>query len=286
MSQATYIANRQGERLFTVYASADDAAAAGDLAVSVAMPAGESGVAGAPDPRPPAQRPLALLIHGFSDVHDSPHMRAALAGLQAAGYDVLRWDATNSWGRSGGSLELATWGNAVRDAEDVLEWACHQAWWRQPVTLAGHSLGAAVALTLAVARPGLARRVILVAPPASGRLMSKRLNPALRTLWWMTGRLPDRWPRRGQARQYFRYQLLHDGLAYDGVKLARRLTIPAAMIAAAADITTPPVHARLIYEAVPVAQQAGYIEVPDAGHVFSEHLPGLRAAVQAAAQAL
>jgi predicted alpha/beta-hydrolase family hydrolase len=42
------------------------------------------------------------LAHGFSDVHDTPHMRALTAAWVRAGYNVVVWDATHSWGRSEG----------------------------------------------------------------------------------------------------------------------------------------------------------------------------------------
>jgi pimeloyl-ACP methyl ester carboxylesterase len=63
---------------------------------------------------------------------------------------------------------------------------------RGPFDLAGHSLGAGVALTLACARPKLVQRLILVAPAGMrppGRLPASRLAPGIPTLFAARRRL-------------------------------------------------------------------------------------------------
>ena len=63
---------------------------------------------------------------------------------------------------------------------------------RGPFDLAGHSLGAGVALTLACARPKLVRRLILVAPAGvrpRGRLPASLLAPGIPTLFAARRRL-------------------------------------------------------------------------------------------------
>jgi pimeloyl-ACP methyl ester carboxylesterase len=62
-----------------------------------------------------------------------------------------------------------------------------------------------------------------------------------------------------------------------------RLTCPTTVIVGANDAVTPPAQSRAVYAALPAAQRAGYIEIPDCGHavyqqqpvVFAEHLKSI-----------
>ena len=215
-------------------------------------------------------QPLALVAHGLSDVHDSAHMRAIASGLVLAGFDVVTYDASNSWGRSGGSIEYATLSAAYDDLCDVYAWMISQPWFKGAVVLAGHSLGGAAAIRFAADGPTRVQRLVLVSPVVSGRLLSQRLNPVIRTLWWFLGRLPE----LSHKGKWYRYDLLHDGLKYDGVKLAGRLTMPTTIIAPARDLLIPIDQQKLLYAALPEGSGSLNI-ISGANHTFSGHLEEL-----------
>jgi pimeloyl-ACP methyl ester carboxylesterase len=246
-SETYWIINRRGERVFVVRNHAGQ-----------------------------ADRPLAVLAHGLSDVHDSAPMRALLDGFMLAGCDVLRWDATQSWGRSGGTIDRATLTAAYEDMTDVLAWADQQPWFRRPYVLAGHSLGGAAALRYAAAHTAAVHRLVLCAPVVSGRLLARRLHPVTRTLWWMAGRLPE----PGHRGKYYRYQLLHDGLRYDGRKLAARLRVPTTIIAGAQDRLIPLARVEELAAAFPTP--AELISIDQADHSFTHHLAELAQAARRA----
>jgi pimeloyl-ACP methyl ester carboxylesterase len=222
-------------------------------------------------------KPLALVAHGFSDVHDSAPIRAITSGLIKAGYNVVTWDATNSWGRSDGSVDRATLTGMVNDMDDVIEWAGKQPWHKPKFVLAGHSLGAAAALTLAVKRPEMIERLILSAPVVSGRLLAQRLNPVIRLVWRIARRLPDPHVRG----KFYRYDLLRDGLAYDGRILAKDLQVPTTLIVAGQDHLMPPEHIQQLYDAITAPKQLVTIA---ANHFFAGHLDELETSVYQAAQ--
>jgi pimeloyl-ACP methyl ester carboxylesterase len=247
-SETFWLDNRQGQRVFIVY-----------------------------NHLPGADRPLALLAHGLSDVHDSAHMRAMLDGLLAAGYNVLRWDATNSWGRSGGSLDRATLTAGYHDMKDVVAWAATQSWYRVPFVLGGHSLGGAAALKFAAAHPELVDRLVLSAPAVAGVLLARRLSPVVRALWWLFGRLPE----PGHRGKYYRYDLLHDGLRYDGRRLVAQIQMPTTLIAGGADRLIPVDHIRQLYDGLPQMQRT-FVLIASADHTFRRHLAELKEAVQRA----
>ncbi len=216
------------------------------------------------------QQPLALIAHGLNDVHDSAHMRALQAGFRAAGYDVLRWDATNSWGRSGGAQDQATLTATYADLEAVVNWAAQQPWWRQRFVLAGHSLGAAAALRYAATPVAGLDRLVLCAPVVAGRLLARRLHPLIRTWWWFWGRLPE----PGHRGTSYRYNLLHDGLKYDGRRLAPQVQVPTLILAAQNDSLIPMAHVQQLASAFTVAP-AELVAIPGAGHDFTGHTDAL-----------
>lgn len=224
-------------------------------------------------------KPLALVAHGLSDVHDTPHMRAIASGLVEAGLDVVTFDASNSWGRSGGESEWATLTAAYFDLCDVHAWLATQDWFTGPVILAGHSLGGAAALRFTTDNPSLVGQLIMVAPVVSGRMLANRLPGLVRLLWRKVGRLPE----LGKRGKWYRYDLLADGLDYDGPKLAAKLMVPTTVIAAAKDATIPLAHQRLLEQAMPRA--FGHLRViAGANHTFSKHLDELTHEVALAAK--
>jgi pimeloyl-ACP methyl ester carboxylesterase len=224
-----------------------------------------------------SDKPLALVAHGLSDVHDSPTMRATTSALIEAGYNVLTYDATHSWGRSGGSLAKATLSHAYEDMQDVANWAAGQPWFQEPFVIAGHSLGGAAALSYAADHPERVSRVILIAPVVAGKLTARQINPVIRFMWRLTGRLP----LPGNYRQHFGYDLLKDGLSYDGRRLAPGFRVPVITIVGTHDKSTPSSQARLLVDELPSVWRH-YMVIPGADHGFGDHLDDLEAAVKAA----
>jgi alpha-beta hydrolase superfamily lysophospholipase len=222
-------------------------------------------------------RPLALLAHGLSDAHDSAALRTMTSALIETGYNVLVWDATHSFGRSGGSLKLATVTAAYEDMADVTAWAKTQPYYNGPFLLAGHSMGGAAALMLATSEPGLISRLILFAPLVSGKLAAKRINVVIRILW----RLARRLPLPGNSRNFLGYNLLRDGLKYDGQLLAANLHVPTIIIVGQKDKVTPSKESVLLYDAIP-PQWRHYAIIPGADHLFSSSLADLEAATKMA----
>lgn len=219
--------------------------------------------------------PLALVAHGLSDVHDSRLLEATATTLLEAGYNVLRWDSTHSWGRSGGSIDQVTLSGVREDLEDVVVAMRAQSWFRETFTLAGHSLGAAAVLQYAVSHPERVSRLILIAPVVAGSLLAHRLHPFIRTAWRILGRLPH----PGEWRKYYRYELLSDGLRYNGRRLIQRVQVPVTIIAAGRDRYIPFEHVRQLAEDLS-GERGRLTLIPEADHWFSGHLPELMAAIR------
>lgn len=211
----------------------------------------------------PGSERNAYLAHGFSDVHDTAHMRALTRAFVRAGYNVIVWDATHSWGRSEGSSEKASFYHHHEDLEDVVEWSKSQPWYRERFVLAGHSLGGMVAGTYAAAHSRQVERLALVSPVVSGPAL-KRWIPLPVRGWW-------RWRGAVSARRWrinrYSWELMRSVWAYDLLKSAHRLTMPVLIVSAGRDWLIPPRLMRRLYRAV-VSNEKQLEIVPGARHGF------------------
>jgi len=91
--------------------------------------------------QPENPKGLAFVMHGLGGFKEQPHIKIFAQSFQGAGYIVVRFDATNTFGESDGNYEDATTTNYYEDLEDVIGWAKTQAFYQEPFFLAGHSLG-------------------------------------------------------------------------------------------------------------------------------------------------
>jgi pimeloyl-ACP methyl ester carboxylesterase len=205
----------------------------------------------------------AYIAHGFSDVHDTPHMRVLTAAFVAAGYNVILWDATHSWGRSEGDQEQASFYYHHEDLEDVIEWSRDQPWYREQWVLAGHSLGGLMAGTYAAAHAARVAAVVLVAPVVSGPALRRRIPLPVR--WWWHARGNLRLPGRGINRPA--WEFMRSTWSYDLLAIAHRLTMPVLVVGAARDVLIPPRLLRRWYRRLPGGRKR-LVVVPGARHGF------------------
>lgn len=111
----------------------------------------------------------AVLLHSATGVKETPLMESLAEAARQAGQNVVRFDAFNSFGKSGGSVHDMTVSSYIEDQREVLAWARKQDWWSEPLTLIGHSVGGLVALLHAVRSDSHSvERLVLVAPMTSG----------------------------------------------------------------------------------------------------------------------
>lgn len=206
---------------------------------------------------------IAFLAHGLSDVHDTPHMQALNRGFLQAGYSTIRWDASNSWGRSGGSFWHAMATNHYDDMEDVITWARNEQWFNEPFRLAGYSLGGLAAGLYAQRFPAQVAALVLQSPVVAGSLALRRYR-ALRPFWQRAGFIWE--PGSGWPGKRYRYELVRDLLGYDLREQAASLTMPTLVVVGARDQLNTARHQQLLVSEIPGPPTLHLIT--GAGHVL------------------
>lgn len=149
--------------------------------------------------------------------------------------------------------------------------------------IAGHSLGGAIALRLAVGHPDFARRIVLVGSGArlrvapvfldEARTSGIRGSLALLEMAFAPG-------HEDQARAYFEaeaptapgmlYRDLSACNAFDMMSEVASVTQPTLLIVGESDRMTPPKYADYLRQALPRAEMA---VIPDAGHYVQIERP-------------
>lgn len=167
--------------------------------------------------------PVALLVHGWAG--RGSQMLPLVDPLLAAGLRVVVPDLPGHGGSPGWRTSLPAWSEALIDLSRALAGSSAE---RSPIhAVVAHSLGAA-ALNLALGRGLIARRAVLVAPPAS---------PAAYFEVWVGGVVDgDRFTAlRGRVERRL-------GISFaelDGVRLAARHRTPALVVHDRDDRETP-----------------------------------------------
>jgi len=200
--------------------------------------------------RPWFPRGTALIMHGLDSEKEQKQVAMCAAVFRSYRYIAVRFDATHSFGESGGDFKKATVDTYSEDLEDVLAWLHIQPWFMRPLILAGHSLGASCATMYAERNPDHIAALMPMSPAVSGSLLLDAVEK----------RYPDevkRWRETGEVvlgesvPLFIRICLPDDVasfLAYDLIPKAPQLSMPSLFIVGESDWLTPPSGTQTLFE--------------------------------------
>jgi len=220
--------------------------------------------------RPWFPRGTALFMHGLGATKEQKHITACSRAFRAHRYITVRFDATNSFGESGGDFQNATLTSYFEDLEDVTVWVRQQAWFCEPFILAGHSLGGMCAAQYAECNPEQVAALVPLSAPVSGSLLlnavEKRYPEEVR-IWRETGKVVF-----NENMPSYMKLLLPDNVAsflsYDLLPKAPALSMPTLFIVGENDWLTPPSSVQKLYEGVSGKKEIHVIS--GAPHTFRE----------------
>lgn len=116
---------------------------------------------------------LVFLQHGLSGARIQKHMQEMQRVFFNAGYVVVNFDTTHSFGDSEGDLRFSTLSNHADDLEDVIRWASTQPFYQEPFVLAGHSLGGASILRYVERNPDKVKAMAPLSACVSGDMLKR-----------------------------------------------------------------------------------------------------------------
>lgn len=218
---------------------------------------------------------LAFLMHGLGGYKDQPQILAAEEAFLEAGYTVVRFDTTNTFGESDGEYEKATVTNYYEDLEDVITWASEQEWCQEPFVLLGHSLGGICTTLYAEKFPEKIKALAPLSTVISGELSVASREEAAAE-WQRTGwREEESISRPGTTRR-LPWSHMEDRLQYNILLEAEKLTMPVLMVVGSKDDITPLEHQQIFYQVLPGFKELHIIE--GSQHTFrsEEHVTKLK----------
>jgi pimeloyl-ACP methyl ester carboxylesterase len=210
---------------------------------------------------------LAVLMPGYLDSKDYPHLIALAENLCERGFLAVRFDPTGTW-ESEGSIDQFGVPQYLADLKSVIDHFYSQKSFDQCIVI-GHSMGGMIALLHAESDPRISAVVGIMAPYAFVRPYNKKEKDEA-SEWSKAGfrnskrDLPTD-PK--QTRQYkIPYSLVSESAEYDLLKSANKITVPKLLIAGELDDVVEPNDIKLIYDKC--IEPKTYLELKGVDHDY------------------
>jgi pimeloyl-ACP methyl ester carboxylesterase len=217
------------------------------------------------------QKGLAFVMHGLGGFKEQPHIETFAKAFSDAGYTVVRFDTTNTYGESDGNYSDATTTNYYEDLEDVIDWASSQNWYQEPFVLVGHSLGGISTALYAQKHPEKVSGLAPISTVASGELSLKSFSNEELEKWKKTGWKEQKSESIPGLIKRLKWSHIEDRLKYDLLPDAGKLTMPVLLIVGDKDEHL--LESQTLFNAIPTDKKELHI-IKGAPHTFKdpEHL--------------
>ena len=231
---------------------------------------------------PPDAKGWAVIVHGLGGSRAEPQMKMLAEAAVSAGYATIFYDASNSFGASGGTLDQLTPTTHIHDLEDVIAYCEAQKKAAAPYVLLGHSLGSFAILHYAAHNLDKVAAIAPLSAVLGGDATWQawqNADPKLFADWHRTGSYPKANPLNPSQTGSIGWNYIADMKHYDMLKEAPQITAPALLMVGARDRMTPP-HTQLQLK----DKLAGPVEktiIDDCGHTYHqpEHLARVKEVV-------
>ena len=215
------------------------------------------------------QKGLAFVAHGLGGFKEQPHVETFAKAFFDSGFSVIRWDAADTIGESGGKMEEASITNYYEDLEDVIAWAKNQNLYEEPFVLCGHSLGGIISALYAEKYPAKVKALAPISTLVSGKLSFEAHSAEELEQWKREGVKIEESNSKPGVIKRIKWSHMEDRLNYDLLKDVDKLTMPVLLMVGELDGVAPLKHQKILYEALPTKQKELRI-IKGSEHTFKE----------------
>ena len=216
---------------------------------------------------PDNPKKLVFIAHGQGGFIEQVHIQAFADVFLENNFRVVRFDATNSIGESGGDMQDVTTTNYLEDLEDTIDWAKQQDWYQEPFALCGHSMGGMTTAFYASSHP---EKVKLLAPLST--VLNHDLNMATRDpefvkRWQKDGYFDSPSASKPGVIKRIGWGYVEDLEKYDLLKVANKLNMPVLLIVGKNDHGTPYEQQKMLFDAISHKNKKLFL-IKDADHNY------------------
>lgn len=208
---------------------------------------------------------LAFIAHGLGDSKDSLHVQKITETLLANNYNVVRFDARNTFGESDGKFEDATVTSYLEDLETVIAWAKKQKFYFAPFVLCGHSIGAMTTVLYAEKNPQEVKALAPFSVVVNADLSKEQYTAEELKDWEQSGWLTEDW---GWSEIHLKYAYWQSKMNYNLLKEVDKLVMPALLVVGEHDHCTFPKHQQILFDHLPGKKELHIIK--DAPHTLRD----------------
>lgn len=206
---------------------------------------------------------LVFIAHGQGDSKNSLHIEKIAETFLVNNYNVVRFDARNSFGESFGKFEDATVTSYLEDLEDVISWAKKQDFFIQPFIICGHSIGSMTAALYAEEHPLEIKALAPFSVVVNAELSKEQYTPEELQNWKDSGWLVEDW---GQTKIHLKYAYWESKMKYNLLSAVDKLTMPVLLVVGENDCCTPSRHQEILFDHLPGKKEFHIIK--DSPHTF------------------
>jgi pimeloyl-ACP methyl ester carboxylesterase len=216
---------------------------------------------------PDEPKNLAFVCHGRGGFMHQKHIEAFTQAFLENDFRVVRFDATNNIGESGGDMMNLSYDTYLADLDDAISWAKQQPWFQQPFTLCGQSMGAQAVAWYAEQNPDQIKYLAPIAPVVNFELWSKTHPPGYLKKWQKDDYVAEASRSKPGTVSKTGWGLVESQKQYDLLPMADKLAMPVFFMAGEFDQPCPPKNQRILFDAIP-SKNKKFVIIPGAEHGF------------------
>ncbi len=212
---------------------------------------------------------LVFVMHGLGDSKDSKHIQIIAKSFSDNNYNVVRFDARNTFGESEGNFDEANISNYYEDLEDVVEWAKKQNFYQEPFILSGHSLGAICSAFYAEKNPQKVLALSIFSSPINAELSKKNYTKEELENWEKDGFIIEDW---GDIKVKIKWSYMQEKEKFNLLSEVENLKMPVLLTVGELDDDTLVENHQILFDKLPGKKEFHVIK--NAPHTFrkEEHL--------------